>query len=144
MNPLVIPAHLPPAPIQQLHRCAYRAKDAEKTRHFYEHTLDLPLCHVIQSAHVPSTGDYCPHMHFFFRLNDGSFIAVFDLGDDEAALRSPNTPLWVNPISLRVDTVADLEAMKVRLQVEGIEVLGVTDHHIFKSIYFFDPNGVRL
>ena len=23
-------------------------------------------------------------------------------------------------------------------------MLGVTDHHIFKSIYFFDPNGVRL
>jgi len=31
-----------------------------------------------------------------------------------------------------------------RLQAEGVEVLGVTDHHIFKSIYFFDPNGVRL
>ena len=25
-----------------------------------------------------------------------------------------------------------------------MEVLGVTDHHIFKSIYFFDPNGIRL
>lgn len=83
-------------------------------------------------------------MHVFFRLNDGSFIAVFDLGDDEAALRSPNTPIWVNPISFGVDTVADLEAMKMRLQLEGIEVLVVTDHHIFKSIYFFDPNGVRL
>jgi glyoxylase I family protein len=23
-------------------------------------------------------------------------------------------------------------------------VLGVTDHHIFHSIYFFDPNGIRL
>ncbi len=34
--------------------------------------------------------------------------------------------------------------MKARLQAEGFEVLGVTDHHIFKSIYFFDPNGVRL
>jgi glyoxylase I family protein len=34
--------------------------------------------------------------------------------------------------------------MKARLQANGVEVLGVTDHHIFKSIYFFDPNGVRL
>jgi glyoxylase I family protein len=25
-----------------------------------------------------------------------------------------------------------------------VEVIGVTDHHIFKSIYFFDPNGIRL
>jgi glyoxylase I family protein len=34
--------------------------------------------------------------------------------------------------------------MKARLQAHGIEVIGVTDHHIFKSIYFFDPNGIRL
>ena len=93
---------------------------------------------------MPSTGEYCPYTHFFFRLQDGSFIAFFDLGNDEAALPSPNTPLWVNHISFRVNTVADLLAMKARLQADGIEVLGVTDHHIFKSIYFFDPNGVRL
>ena len=134
----------PPAAIQQLHHYAYRARDAEETRHFYEDILGLPLFHIIQSDHVPSTGEYCPYTHFFFRLRDGSFIAFFDLGDDQAALPSPNTPLWVNHISFRVDTVADLESMKARLQAEGITVLGVTDHHVFKSIYFFDPNGVRL
>ncbi len=134
----------PPAPIQQLHHYAYRAKDAEETRHFYEDILGLPLFHIIQSDIVPSTGEYCPYTHFFFRLQDGSCIAFFDLGDDQAALPSPNTPLWVNHISFRVNTVQELEAMKIRLQAEGIEVLGITDHHIFKSIYFFDPNGVRL
>ena len=133
-----------PAPIQQLHHFAYRAKDAEETRHFYEDILGLPLYHIIQSDYVPSTGEYCPYTHFFFRLQDGSVIAFFDLGDDQAALPSANTPLWVNHISFRVDSVADLMAMKARLQAEGIEVLGVTDHHIFRSIYFFDPNGVRL
>ncbi len=134
----------PPAPIQQLHHYAYRAKDAEETRHFYEDILGLPLFHIIQSDIVPSTGEYCPYTHFFFRLQDGSCIAFFDLGDDQAALPSPNTPLWVNHISFRVNTVPELETMKIRLQAEGIEVLGITDHHIFKSIYFFDPNGVRL
>ncbi len=132
------------APIQQLHHYAYKAKDAEETRHFYEDILGLPLFHIIQSDVVPSTGEYCPYTHFFFRLQDGSCIAFFDLGDDEAALPSPNTPLWVNHISFRVNTVQELEDMKARLQAEGIEVLGVTDHHIFKSIYFFDPNGIRL
>ncbi len=138
-------ASLPAAtPVQQLHHYAYRAKDAEETRHFYEDILGLPLYHIIQSDVVPSTGEYCPYTHFFFRLQDGSFIAFFDLGDDQAALPSPNTPLWVNHISFRVNTVADLEAMKARLQAHGVEVLGITDHHIFKSIYFFDPNGVRM
>ena len=40
--------------------------------------------------------------------------------------------------------VASSEATKKRLEAHGIEVLGITDHHIFDSIYFFDPNGVRL
>jgi glyoxylase I family protein len=134
----------PPAKVHQLHHYAYRARDAEETRAFYEDILGLPLYHIIQSDVVPSTGEFCPYTHFFFRLQDGSFIAFFDLGDDEAALPSPNTPKWVNHISFRVDTIADLENTKARLQAAGVEVLGVTDHHIFKSIYFFDPNGIRL
>lgn len=147
MNAALTPtlADLPaPAAIQQLHHYAYKARDAEETRHFYEDILGLPLYHIIQSDYVPSTGEYCPYTHFFFRLLDGSFIAFFDLGDDEAALPSPNTPLWVNHISFRVNTEQELENTKARLQAHGVEVLGVTDHHIFKSIYFFDPNGIRL
>ncbi|MCW8234667.1 VOC family protein [Verminephrobacter eiseniae] len=139
------PATLPaPAAIQQLHHYAYRARDAEETRQFYEDILGLPLYHIIQSDYVPSTGEYCPYTHFFFRLRDGSFIAFFDLGDDIKAEPSPNTPLWVNHIALRVDTLQELQDTRQRLQAHGIEVLGVTDHHIFKSIYFFDPNGIRL
>ncbi len=133
-----------PAAIQQLHHYAYRARDAEETRHFYEDILGLPLYHIIQSDHVPSTGEFCPYTHFFFRLQDGSFIAFFDLGDDQAALPSPNTPAWVNHISFRVDSQQALLDMKTRLEGHGVEVLGITDHHIFHSIYFFDPNGIRL
>ncbi len=140
-DPQTLPA---PAPIHQLHHFAYRAKDAEETRHFYEDILGLPLYHIIQSDVVPSTGEYCPYTHFFFRLQDGSFIAFFDLGNDEAALPSPNTPAWVNHISFRVDSQQALRDMKARLEANGVEVLGITDHHIFHSIYFFDPNGLRL
>ena len=32
-----------PAAIQQLHHYAYKARDAEETRHFYEDILGLPL-----------------------------------------------------------------------------------------------------
>lgn len=77
-------------------------------------------------------------------MRDGAYIAFFDLGDDTAALPSPNTPSWVNHIALRVDSVADLLAAKARLEGAGVEVLGVTDHHIIESIYFFDPNGIRV
>jgi len=132
------------APIHGLHHFAYRCRDAEETRRFYEDLLGLPLWHIIQSDYVPSTGEYCPYTHIFFRMTDGSCVAFFDLGDDVAADPSPNTPSWVNHLALRVDTVADLERIKARLEANGVEVIGVTDHHIFKSIYFFDPNGIRL
>ncbi|ENV55243.1 hypothetical protein BSN82_06315 [Acinetobacter baylyi] len=36
-----------------------------------------------------------------------------------------------------------LEA-KVHLENNGIDVLGITNHGIFHSIYFFDPNGHRI
>ena len=35
-------------------------------------------------------------------------------------------------------------AAKAKAESEGVEVLGPTDHGIFQSIYFFDPNGHRL
>jgi catechol-2,3-dioxygenase len=33
---------------------------------------------------------------------------------------------------------------KSRLEAAGLDVLGPTNHGIFDSIYFFDPNGHRL
>ena len=139
------PASAAPAvPIHSLHHFAWRCRNAEQTRRFYEDLLGLPLVHVIRADHVPSTGEYCPYVHIFFRLGDGSHIAFFDLGDDTAAAPSPNTPAWVNHLALRVGSLAELQAAQQRLQAAGVEVIGPTDHHSIRSIYFFDPNGLRL
>lgn len=134
----------PPPPVHGLHHFAWRCRDAEETRRFYEDLLGLPLVHVIRADHVPSTGEYCPYVHIFFRLGDGSHIAFFDLGDATAAAPSPNTPAWVNHLALRVGSLQELHAARQRLLAAGVEVLGPTDHHIIQSIYFFDPNGLRL
>ncbi|WP_375779410.1 VOC family protein [Bradyrhizobium sp. ma5] len=131
-------------PINGLHHFAWRCRDAEETRHFYEDLLALPLVHVIRADNVPSTGEYCPYVHIFFQMRDGSYIAFFDLGDNVKAEPSANTPAWVNHIALEVASESELKAAKTRLEQAGVEVLGVTDHHIIKSIYFFDPNGIRL
>lgn len=130
--------------IQGLHHFAWRCRDAEETRAFYEDVLGLPLAHVIQANTVPSTGEFCPYTHIFFRMADGSFIAFFDLGDDVIAEPSFNTPAWVNHIALRVKDRDELLAAKARLEAAGVDVLGITDHHIIESIYFFDPNGLRV
>src|SRR4029079_5226488 len=102
--------------IKGLHHFAYRCKDAEETRAFYEDLLGLPLAHLIKLDHVPSTGEFCPYVHIFFEMLDGSFLAFFDLGDNEAALPSPNTPSWVNHIALEVPDYDELLAAKARLE----------------------------
>ena len=132
--------------IHGLHHYAYRwvSKPNGGWRLFYEDILGLPLVHVIRSDVVPSTGEYCPYVHIFFRMADGSHLAFFDLGDDAVAEPSPNTPSWVNHIALRVDSLPALVVAKACLEAAGVEVLGITDHHIIESIYFFDPNGIRL
>lgn len=130
--------------IQGLHHFAWRCKNAEETRSFYEDELGLPLVHVIRADHVPSTGEYCPYVHIFFQMTDGSCLAFFDLGDGVAAEPSANTPAWVNHIALSVGSQQELLEAKGRLERAGVEVLGVTDHGFVHSIYFFDPNGFRL
>jgi glyoxylase I family protein len=135
---------LPFIPIHGLHHYAYRCRDAEETRKFYEDLLGLPLVHIIRAENVPSTGEFCPYVHLFFQLTDGSCVAFFDLGDDIACEPSPNTPAWCNHMALRVGSLGELHDAKARLEAAGVNVLGVTDHHFVHSIYFFDPNGLRL
>ena len=134
-------------PIQGLHHWAYRCRDAEETRHFYEDLLGLPLTHFIrEDNYTGSSGESVDKFaHVFFQMADGSSLAFFDLGDDTAAEPSPNTPRWCNHMALRVESLDHLMKAKKRLEEGGVNVVGPKDHDGWvKSIYFFDPNGARM
>ena len=77
-------------------------------------------------------------------LGGGNILAFFELPNSPEMGRDPNTPAWVQHIAFKVDSVDALLEAKARLEANGIEVLGPTEHTIFKSIYFRDPNGHRL
>ncbi len=130
--------------VQKLNHFAWRCRDAEETRAFYEDVLGLPLAHVVRADTVPSTGEYCPSVHLFFRMKDGSFVAFFDLGDGNASVPDPATPAWVNHLSLEVGSMAELVKARQRLQDAKVEVIGIVDHYWLQSIYFHDPNGLRM
>ncbi len=83
-------------------------------------------------------------MHIFLDAGGGNVLAFFELPEQPEMGRDENTPIWVQHIALKVDSIEDLLAAKARLQAHDIDVLGPTNHGIFKSIYFFDPNGHRL
>lgn len=130
--------------VKNMHHVAWRCRDAEETRHFYEDIIGLPLAHIIKADRVPSTGEEMPYVHIFFELADGSYIAFFDVNDSQGNTLHPGMPEWIPHFAMEVTDQADLEQMKSRLEQNGISVIGIVDHGIVKSIYFFDPNGVRL
>ena len=131
-------------PIQRIHHVAYRCHDAKATVQWYRQHLGMDFVLAIAEDQVPSTHEPDPYMHVFLDAGGGNVLAFFELPNSAPMGRDGHTPPWVQHIAFKVDSVTELEATQARLQAAGIDVLGPTDHTIFKSIYFFDPNGHRL
>lgn len=130
--------------IRKIHHVAYRCHDAKETVEWYRKHLDMDFVLAIAEDHVPSTQAPDPYMHVFMDAGGGNVLAFFELPNSPGMGRDSNTPEWVQHIALEVESVEVLETAKARLEAAGIPVIGVTNHTIFKSIYFFDPNGHRL
>ena len=133
-----------PLKIDRIHHVAYRCKDAKQTVEWYGRMLKMDFMLAIAEDQVPSTKAPDPYMHIFLDAGGGNVLAFFELPTQPEMGRDPNTPDWVQHIAFQVDSVATLERVKARLEADGIPVVGITDHTLFKSIYFFDPNGHRL
>ncbi len=130
--------------LQRIHHVAYRCRDAKQTVEWYRKHLGMDFVLAIAEDNVPSTGAPDPYMHVFLDAGQGNVLAFFELPNSPAMGRDTNTPEWVQHIAFKVASMDELLAAKARLQAAGIEVIGPTEHTIFKSIYFFDPNGHRL
>jgi catechol 2,3-dioxygenase-like lactoylglutathione lyase family enzyme len=130
--------------VERIHHVAYRCRDAKQTVDWYREHLGMEFVLAIAEDQVPSTHAPDPYMHVFLDAGGGNILAFFELPNAPEMGRDPNTPDWVQHLALKVGSVAELEATKARLEAAGIAVVGVTDHTIFKSIYFFDPNGHRV
>ncbi|TDK45675.1 VOC family protein [Antarcticimicrobium luteum] len=128
----------------RLDHVAYRCRDANETVEFYNKYLDMELVAAVTDSHVQSTKEYCPHIHVFLAMQDGSCVAFFETPEEPDMGRDPNTPEWVQHLALEVADRETLMSMMKRLEDDGIKVTGPKDGHLCLSIYFFDPNGHRL
>jgi len=129
--------------LQRLHHFAWKCKDIDETIEFYTNTLGLPHIHTIEKDHVPSTGVYAPYKHIFFQMPDRSYIAFFDLGDGKGVTTDCDD--WVVHFAFNVDLIEDVDMWHTLLTDKGIDVIGPINHDDWiYSIYFFDPNGLRL
>lgn len=133
-----------PIKIEKIHHVAYRCRNAKETVCFYEQHLGMRFVLAISEAKVPSTQEPDPYMHVFLDAGSGNILAFFELPNAAPMGRDPNTPDWVQHIAFQLGSVSELASAHKSLTAAGISVVGPTDHTIFKSIYFFDPNGHRI
>lgn len=130
--------------VEKIHHVAYRCKDAKETVEWYKKNLNMDFILAFAEDYVPSTKAFDPYMHLFLDAGHGNVLAFFELPTQPEMGRDENTPKWVQHIALKVKDRAALIEAKAHLENNGIDVLGITNHGIFHSIYFFDPNGHRL
>lgn len=123
--------------IKGLHHNAYRCRDSEETRRFYEDFLGLPLVHTLKIEQT-KTGRATGVLHTFFQLDDGSCLAFFEAPDMPFDFKEQHD--FDLHIALEVEPEA-LDKMFAKGKAEDREVRGVSDHHFIRSIYFRDPNG---
>ena len=64
--------------IAGLHHNAYRCRDSEETRRFYEDFLGLPLACTL-AIETSKTGRPIRALHTFYEMDDGSYLAFFDV-----------------------------------------------------------------
>jgi len=123
--------------IKGLHHNAYRCRDSEETRRFYEDFLGLPLAATLQIGET-KTGRACQYLHTFYQLDDGSYLAFFEAPEMPFEFKEQHD--FDLHIALEV-AHADLHAMMAKGKARGLEVRGISDHGFIDSIYFRDPNG---
>ncbi len=123
--------------IRKLHHNAYRCRDSEQTRRFYEDFLGLPLVGTLEIGET-KTGRKTEVLHTFYRLDDGSHLAFFEAPDMPFEFKDQHD--FDLHIALEVGAEV-LEPMMAKGKSQGIETRGISNHGFIDSIYFRDPNG---
>jgi catechol 2,3-dioxygenase-like lactoylglutathione lyase family enzyme len=129
-----------------LNHAAWVTHDVEATAEFYTRIMGMELASTVYDDRVPSTGDEIPYFHIFFRMQDGSTIAFFEAIGIPERLPAPHAAYDVfDHIALETKDRAEVDRWHQWLVSNDIDVVGPTDHKgLIYSIYFHDPNGLRL
>ena len=123
--------------IKGLHHAAYRCRDSEETRAFYEDFLGLQFVDAFE-INTTLTGRKTSVLHSFYAMADNSCIAFFEAPDQPFEFKTQHD--FDLHIALEVDA-GTLDHMLAKGKDAGIETRGVSDHGFVHSIYFRDPNG---
>jgi glyoxylase I family protein len=136
------PEHATDLSLIAVERWSFIGYDLEATQNFYTQVLRRPLVYAQTSDYLPGSDEFAPHIEVRYALDDGSTInfVVFE-GDP------PDSARRLHPLRHFAFEVTDLDRLhrwREHLLAHGVEVLGEIDHGVVMSIYFHDPNEIRL
>lgn len=129
-----------------LNHAAWVTHDVAATAKFYIEVMGMDLASTVYDDTVPSTGDAFPYFHIFFRMQDGSTIAFFEAPGLPERAEPPHPAYSVfDHIALQAESKERVEEWYEWLKAKGVDVIGPVDHKgLIYSVYFHDPNGLRL
>lgn len=131
-------------PLHHIHHTAYRCRDAEQTRWFWEDVMGFPLAAAMVFDEEPGSNRRVEYMHLFFQMGDGNFIAFFDVPDDVNEKMFIPKHGFDQHIAFEVDTLEELKAWRRHLKSMGRPAFGPIDHGFIHSLYMYDPNGIQV
>jgi catechol 2,3-dioxygenase-like lactoylglutathione lyase family enzyme len=140
-----VPRMSAPGLPMMLNHVAYITQNTSATVAFYTHMLGMELVAAVMDDRIPSTGDPVPYFHSFFRMQDGSNLAFFEAPELPAKAERTHPAYDIfEHIALEVESREMVDEWHAWLVSQGVDVVGPVNHGIIYSIYFYDPNGIRL
>jgi len=136
-------SHLTPV---MLNHAAWVTPDVKATAEFYTKIMGMEIASTVFDDHVPSTGENLPYFHIFFRMQDGSTLAFFEVPGIPAPSKTSHPAYDVfNHIALQAGSREEILQWHAWLTSQGVDVIGPVDHKgLILSVYFHDPSGIRL
>jgi catechol-2,3-dioxygenase len=120
--------------IRQLNHAVLYVRDAQRHRTFYEDVLGFRTI-------IDGPGPFV-----FMRApgsNNHHDIAFFSIGDGAQASDAGKRTVGMYHLAWEVATLDELDAMRERLAEAGA-LMGASDHHVNKSLYCRDPDGLEF
>jgi catechol 2,3-dioxygenase-like lactoylglutathione lyase family enzyme len=121
--------------LTNIHHAAYRCRDAEQTRWFYEEVLGLRYRAALTFEEVSGTDIQREYMHLFFEMEDGSMVAFFDEPYTVKPDQFEQKDSFDVHVAFEIDNLEDLEVWKRKIKDARIKCAGPIDHGFVKSIY---------
>ena len=134
-----------------VHHLALTTEDMKATTAFYVEVLGMPLVHAMKVPEGVGVGPgnrgnppYECIRHYFFDMGNDSLLAFFEIPRGEKPRSDRDAIGGMQHVAFAV-TAARFEAIQKRLAGHGVPYDGPVDIMPgMVSIYFLDPNGIRL